>query len=135
MSIPQVTEPADQSQEETAEPLFGEPKAVKIHTVAFNHIPEEPKPYGVAIDYVGKDGSGEIHTVAGRGNNPTEAVLAGVVRILPSEAKEPFEVMAALEQLEPSPEGYKLIRALQVGNFDEEPDQDKGGSEQATKGE
>jgi len=134
-AIPQAAEPAVQSQEEAAGLLFGEPKAVKIHAVAFNHIPEEPAPYGVAIDYVGDDKSGEIHTVAGRGINPTEAVLAGVARILPSEAKEPFEVIAALEELEPSPEGYKLVRALQVGNFDEEPDQGKGGSGKETKGE
>lgn len=134
-AIPQAT---DQSQEEAAEPLFPadknqQPKAVKIHGVAFNHRPEDKQPYGVAIDYLA-DGTGEIHTVLGRGVNPTEAVLAGVARILPTEAKEPFEVMAALEELEPSPEGYKLIRAIQVGNFDES-EPSKGESEEATKGD
>ena len=33
---------------------------------------------------------------------------------------EPFEIRAALEGLEPSPEGYKLIRVLDVGSFDSE---------------
>ena len=94
-------------------------KAVKIHAVAFNHIPEEKDPFGVAIDYVGEDGSGEVHTIAGRGKNPTEAVMAGVLKILPDVVKEPFEAMAALELLEPSAEGYKLIRAIEVGSFDE----------------
>lgn len=117
------------AQEESAE---RGPTAVKIHAVAFNHIPDEEKPYGVAIDYVGDDGSGEVHTIAGRGLNPTEAVLVGVARILPEGGNEPFEVMAALEQLEPSPEGYKLIRVIQVGNFDEE---GNGESEQALKGD
>ena len=95
-------------------------KAVKIHAVAFNHIPKEEKPFGVAIDYVGEDGSGEVHSIAGRGKNPTEAVMSGVLKILPDGVKEPFEAMAALEELEPSAEGYKLIRAIQVGSFDEE---------------
>ena len=117
---------------ETAEPLFPGPAAVKIHDVTFNHIPEEDKPYGVAIDYVA-DGTGEIRTIAGRGKNPTEAVMAGVAKILPDGVKEPFEAIAALEELEPSPEGYKLIRAIKVGSFDEEPG--KGESEQTSKGE
>ena len=99
------------------EPKAQGPKAVKIHAVAFNHIPEEEKPFGVCIDYVG--GDGEIHTVAGRGMNPTEAVMAGVLKILPDGVKEPFEAMTALEQLEPSGEGYKLIRAIEVGAFEE----------------
>jgi len=124
----------DKSQEQITEPLFPESMAVKIHAVSFNHIPEEEKPYGVAIDYVSKDGSGEIHTVAGRGMNPTDAVLAGVSRFLPFELTEPFEVMAALEKLEPSAEGYKLIRAIEVGSFDEEPDKSKGGEKQPAKG-
>jgi len=111
------------------------PKAVKIHAVAFNHIADEPKPYGVAIDYVGEDGSGEVHTVAGRGKNPTEAIMAGVLKILPDGIKEPFEAMAALEQLEPSAEGYKLIRSMEVGFDDSGSDQGKGESEQVTKGE
>jgi hypothetical protein len=112
--------------------LFDTP-AVKIHAVTFNHIQDEPKPYGVAIDYVA-DGTGEIHTVAGRGMNPTEAVVSGLSRILPGDLKEPFEFMAELEQLEPSPEGYKLIRVLQVGSFDDEPG-DEGGKQKKTKGE
>ena len=128
-----VAAKTDDKGEITTKPLIPEQLAVKIHAVAFNHLPEEKKPYGVAIDYIGKDGSGEIHTVGGRGVNPTKAVLAGVARILTIEAKEPFEVMAALEELEPSAEGYKLIRAIQVGNFDEEPE-DKGGSKQTSKG-
>ena len=130
-TIPQVPAKAtDQSQEE-AEPLFPEPAATKIHAVTFNHIPEEKQPYGVCIDYVA-DGTGEIRTVAGRGMNPTEAVMAGVVKILPDGVKEPFEAMAALEQLEPSAEGYKLIRAIEVGSFALS-ETGKGESEQATK--
>jgi len=116
------------------EPKDQVPTAVKIHAVAFNHIPEEKDPYGVAIDYVGADGSGEVHTIAGRGKNPTDAVMAGVLKILPDGVKEPFEAMAALEKLEPSAEGYKLIRAIQVGSFDES-ETGKGESEQASRGE
>jgi len=127
-----VAAKTDDKGEITTKPLIPEQLAVKIHAVAFNHLPEEKKPYGVAIDYIGKDGSGEIYTVAGRGTDATEAVLAGVARILPPEMKEPFEVIAALEELEPSPEGYRLIRAIQVGSFDEEPG--KGGSKEDSKG-
>ena len=111
------------SHEATAEAGDQVPAAVKIHAVAFNHIaffPEEKDPFGVAIDYVGEDGSGEVHTIAGRGKNPTEAVMAGVLKILPDGVKGPFEAMAALEKLEPSADGYKLIRAIEVGSFDEE---------------
>lgn len=117
-TIPQVPAKATDKSQEEAEPLFPEPTATKVHAVTFNHIPEEKLPYGVVIDYVA-DGTGEIHTVAGRGKNPTEAVMAGVVKILPDSVKEPFEAIAALEQMEPSPEGYKLIRAIQVGSFEE----------------
>ena len=125
--------PADQPQELATAPADQASAVAKITAVAFNHIQEEEKPYGVAIDYVA-DGSGEIHTVTGRGMNPTEAVLAGVkaTNALPAGMNEPFEVMAALELLDPSPECYKLIRAIKVGSFDEEPGQ--GESEQAAKG-
>ena len=131
-TIPQVPAKTADKPHETAEPLFPEPAVTKIHAVTFNHIPEEKQPYGVAIDYIA-DGTGEIHTAAGRGKNPTEAVMAGVVKILPDGVKEPFEAMAALEQMEPSPEGYKLIRAIQVGSF-EESETGKGESE-TEKGE
>ena len=117
----------EEAEEAAPESLFSEPKVVKIHEVAFNHIPEESKPYGVVIDYI-SDGTGEVHTVAGRGMNPTEAVLAGVkaTNALPADLKEPFEVTAALEQMDPSPACYKLIRAIEVGSFDDGPVQDKG---------
>jgi len=132
------TLPLDKALEEAEKPapesLFQEPKAVKIQEVTFNHIPEESKPYGVVIDYI-SDGTGKIHTVAGRGMNPTEAVMAGVkaTNALPADAKEPFEVTAALEQLEPSPACYKLIRVIEVGSFDDGPVQGKG-AKKPTKG-
>jgi len=93
---------------------------VKIHGVTFNHIPEEAKPFGVLIEYV--NGTGEIKSAAGRGKSPTEAVVSGVKNCgaVGQEYSEPFEVRAALERLEPSPEGYKLIRVLDVGSFDAE---------------
>lgn len=107
-----------------------EPKAVKIHAATFNYMEEEELPYGVCIDYV-EDGTGEIRTVAGRGKSGTEAVMAGIAatKILPADLKEPFEVMAALETMnheDPSPECFKLIRALEVGSFDVEPGQEEG---------
>jgi len=115
------------------EPTDHEGTVVKIHGVTFNHMEEESKPYGVCIDYV-VNGTGEIKTVAGRGMNPTEAVLAGIAatKILPADLKEPFEVMAALELLDPSPDCYKLIHAIEVGSFDEEPGKE---GEQPAKGE
>ena len=126
-ALPQgPVKPADLSQEAAAENLVPEPKAAKIQEVAFNHIPEEEKPFGVAIDYV-VEGTGEIHSVAGRGMNPTEAVMSGVLKFLPDVVKEPFEAMAALELLEPSAEGYKLIRAIEVGSFDAQTDKAKEG--------
>lgn len=134
-ALPQGNTKTAESQEPVAEATDQEPVVVKIHAVAFNHIPEEKLPYGVAIDYV-TEGSGEIHTVAGRGKNPTEAVLAGIMatKALPNEVNEPFEVMAALEQLDPSPECYKLIRVIEVGSFDDSSDQGKGGKKQTKKG-
>lgn len=128
------TLPLDKSQEPAAESADQEPAVVKIHEVTFNHIPEEEKPYGVVIDYI-KDGTGEVHTVAGRGYNATEAVLAGVAatKAFPADLQEPFEIMAALEQLDPSPACYKLIRVLTVGSFDDELDQGKG-EKQSKKG-
>jgi len=96
---------------------------VKIHGVTFNHIPEEERPFGVCIDYV--NGTGEIRTVAGRGKNATEAVLAGIAatNAFSADLKEPFEIRAALENMdhdEPSEECLKLIRVLDVGSFEEE---------------
>lgn len=93
---------------------------VKIQAVTFNHIPEDEKPYGVLIEYV--NGTGEMKSVAGRGMNPTEAVISGVKNagIVGDEVSEPFEIRAALEQLEPSPDNYKLIRVLDVGSFDDD---------------
>lgn len=101
--------------------------AIKIHEVSFNHIAEEKLPYGVAIDFVA-DGTGEIHSVLGRGMNPTEAVINGVLRLGILDYTEgdltpqPFEVRAALEDFnhdEPNPECFKLIRVLEVGIFDD----------------
>ena len=110
----------------TQEPDQAKP-ASAIHSVGFNHIPEEEKPFGVLIEYV-VNGTGEIRTVAGRGKTPTEAVISGVKHCgaVAQELSEPFEIRAALEGLEPSPEGYKLIRVLDIGSFDI---QDKGDNE------
>jgi len=111
--------PADQVVEVVQE----EGSVVKIHAVTFNHIPEEEeKPFGVCIDYV--NGTGGIRTVAGRGKNATEAVLAGIAatKAFPADLKEPFEIRAALEDMnhdEPNPECFKLIRVLDVGSFEE----------------
>jgi len=98
------------------------PKAAKITEVRFNHIPEEKLPFGVLIEYVA-DGTGELKTVAGRGKSATEAVIAGVRNcgVVAADVKEPFEVRAALEDLnhlEPSAECFKLLRVLDVGSFD-----------------
>lgn len=93
---------------------------VKIQAVTFNHIPEDERPYSCLIEYV--NGTGELKTVAGRGLNPTEAVISGVhaAGIVPADVAEPFEIRQAIEKLEVSPENYKLIRVLDVGSFDEE---------------
>lgn len=101
----------------------GNDGVVKVHGVSFNHIPEDDRPFGVVIEYV--NGTGEIITVGGRGKTPTEAVISGVQNCgaVAKELSEPFEVKAALEGLEPSPDCYKLIRVLEVGSFDVE---DKG---------
>ena len=125
-------------QEQAVEAPVPDLDMVKIHAVAFNHIPEEEKPFDVVIDYVA-DGTGEIHTVAGRGLNPTEAVLSGIAatKIFDVGMTEPFEVMSALETLnheDPSPECFKLIRVLEVGTFDDGLVQSKGESEQSAKG-
>lgn len=96
-----------------------EPKeaAVKIQEVSFNHVPEDPSPFGVFIEYV--NGSGEIKSVGGRGNSPLEAVIAGVHNCgVAQDKNEPFEIRAALESLEPSDGAYKLIRVIDVGSFD-----------------
>ena len=92
---------------------------VKIHGVTFNHIPEDERPFGVLIEYV-CNGSGEIKSAAGRGMNPTEAVISGVHNCgaVAADLKEPFEIRAALELLESTPANYKLIRVLDVGSFD-----------------
>lgn len=106
---------------------------VKIHGVTFNHIPEEKLPFGVLIEYV--NGSGEIKSAAGRGKNPTEAVISGVKNCgaVDANLKEPFEVRAALETLEPSADNYKLIRVLDVGSFDIE--EGKGEAKSSQEGE
>lgn len=131
---------AEKQKIEAAKPEEGkaqdQPKSIMIQAVAFNHIPEEEKPFGVAIDY-SVNGSEDVHTVGGRGMNPTEAVMAGVKSFLPGELAEPFEVSAALEQLDPSPECYKLIRVIEVGSFDDstdvKPDKGKGSRKKKSK--
>jgi len=110
-------------------------KAAKITEVRFNHIPEEEDPFGVLIEYAA-DGTGEMKTVAGRGKSATEAVIAGVRNcgVVAADVKEPFEVRAALELLEPSADCYKLIRVIDVGSFDVEEGKGKEG-EDKSKGE
>jgi len=117
--------------ETTAVQVIQPEDLVKLHGVTFNHIPEDERPFGVLIEYV--NGTGEIKSAAGRGMSPTEAVISGVKNCgaVAQELSEPFEVRAALEGLEPSPEGYKLIRVLDVGSFDIE----EKGAEEAAKGE
>jgi len=104
--------------ETTAVQVVQPEELVKIHGVTFNHIPEEKLPFGVLIEYV--NGTGEIKSAAGRGMSPTEAVVSGVKNCgaVAQELSEPFEISAALDLLEPSPEGNKLIRVLEVGSFD-----------------
>lgn len=93
-----------------------------IHEVTFNHIPEDERPYGVLIEAV--NGTGELKSYAGRGLNPTEAVISGVRQcgVVAADVKEPFEVRAALDELDPSPAVSKLIRVLDVGAFDDPKD-------------
>ncbi len=105
-------------------------KAAKITEVRFNYIPDEEDPFGVFIEYAA-DGTGELKDVAGRGKSMTEAVIASVRNcgIIDAEVKEPFEVRAALELLEPSPDCYKLIRVIDVGSFDVDEGKGKEGEE------
>lgn len=97
----------------------GDRGPIKIQEATFNHMPDETDPFGVAIDYV-ENGTGEIRTRGGRGQSPTEAVLAGVLNIGGqfADLTEPFEIRAALEALEPSAAAFKLIRVIDVGSFD-----------------
>jgi len=99
---------------------------VKIQGFTNNHMEEEEKPFGVCIDYV--NGTGEIKTCAGRGMNPTEAVIAGVIQcgLVPADRTEPFEFIAALEQMESSEAGDKLIAVLGSGSFEEATEPAKG---------
>ena len=136
-TTPQATgDETDKPQEEPAQSLFPEPTTIRFDKVAFNYIPEEKKPYGVAIDFAA-DGSEETHTVAGRGKTASQAVLAGVkaTTAFPDDLKEPFEVKPALEAMDPSPECYKLIRVLEVGSFDEGFDTGDGGTEEENQGD
>jgi len=116
-------------------PQEGAAGVVKIHSVAFNHIPEEEDPFGVLIEYLA-DGTGEVKSAAGRGKTATEAVISGVHNCgaVAAEMKEPFEIRAALELLEPSGDCYKLIRVIDVGSFDVDEGKGKEGKEES-KGE
>lgn len=109
--------PEAKPKEKPAEPAEIE---ATVHGVTFNHNPEDERPFGVFIEYV-LNGSGEIKSAAGRGMNPTEAVIEGVHNcgIVAADMTEPFEVRSAMELLEPSAENYKLIRVLDVGSFDD----------------
>jgi len=106
-------------------------KVAKVHNTTFNHIPEDPRPYGVMIEFA-VEGSGELKTAAGRGKDPTQAVISGARNcgIVTADIMEPFEIRAALEALEPSPANYKLIRVIDVGTFEIEP----GGEDTEKKG-
>jgi hypothetical protein len=109
--------PEAKPKEKPAEPAEIE---ATVHGVTFNHNPEDERPFGVFIEYV-LNGSGEIKSAAGRGTNPTEAVIEGVHNcgIVAADMTEPFEVRSALELLQPNSENYKLILALDVGAFDD----------------
>ncbi len=91
---------------------------VFLHSVTFNHVPEDARPYGVLFEYV--NGTGEIKSAAGRGMNPTEAIISGLhsIKIIPAELKEPFEIIAALKKSKESDALVKTIRAIEVGSFD-----------------
>jgi hypothetical protein len=127
---PSTSKDSNKSREEPEEKL---PRVTKIYTATFKHFEKEEKPFGVAIDYV-TDSTGEIHSIASRGLNATEAVMDSVVSILPGNIKEPFEAIAALEKLESSPEGNNLIRVLQVGSFNDGARGEKG-KKNTSKGE
>lgn len=92
---------------------------ITIQDITFNHIPEEKDPFGVCIDFV-SDGTGEMHTVAGRGKTATEAVIAGVKRTggFPADLNEPFELIEALNKTTVTPALMKTVRAIEVGSFD-----------------
>ena len=115
------------SKKAAADVLVEKPEdLIKILGVTFNHIPKEKLPYGVMIEYVNR--AGEIKSGAGRGKSPTEAVILGVHHCgLSVDLKEPFEIRAALEKLEASPDGYKLIRVRDVGSFDDKGAEETGG--------
>lgn len=112
------------------------PAIIKFEEVKFNHIPEDLLPYGVFSDFIVE--GGEVKSGGGRGNNPTEAVIdlainTGLIYHNGKDGKDEvqiFEVREVLDKLEPSPANYKLIRVLDVGEFDAEYE----GEDQATKG-
>lgn len=114
-----------------AEPKKNGDNPVRIAFVAFNHLPEEKLPFGLALDVV--NGTGRQKSYAGRGKNPTEAVVAAAVQagIVGPDVKEPFEVKKALQSLEKGPEVLKLIRVIDVGSFEGE--ENKGGSQDKGK--
>ena len=107
-------------------------KPVTIQEVSFNHIPTEERPFGVVIDFV-SNGTGELHTVAGRGKTATEAVIQGVMQTkgFDPALKQPFEIVAALKKTKETPAQIKIIRAIEVGSFD----MNEGGKKSEDKGQ
>lgn len=84
-----------------------------------NHIPTDDRPFGCMVEFV-SDGSGEVHTVAGRGTTPTEATILGILatRAIQADPGHPFEIIAALKATKETPARDRLIRAIEVGSFD-----------------
>jgi hypothetical protein len=104
---------------------------ITFQEVTFNHIPTEERPFGVVIDFV--NGTGETHTVAGRGKTATEAVICGVKATKGGfEAfDQPFEIVAAVKKTKETLAQIKIIRAIEVGSFDD----DNKGDAKKKKGE
>lgn len=129
-------EPAKDKPADTGTALAKTSEPVTFQDITFNHIPEEDRPFGVVIDFC-VNGTGEVHTVAGRGKTATEAVIAGVKATKGGfEALEqPFEIVAALKTTKETAALVKIIRAIEVGSFDLGPDQGDKGDAKPKKGE
>lgn len=100
-------------------PAAGPPADGKVvfQDVTFNHFEKEDKPFGVFISYT--DSDGVIHEKAGRGGSALEAVIAGIqsTGAIHRDMTEPFEVLAALKDIDVTPALNELLRVIEVGQI------------------
>lgn len=121
---------AGQEPAAAAEPPAPDIALIELTGISFNHIPEEERPYGVTIDFLNGDGQGE-HCVAGRGGAPTEAIMDALKQTKGFDPglDEPFQYIDALKLTKKTPAQIKVIRAIEVGSFD-----DKGDAKPSAEG-